>query len=171
MRCQGKFSLDFWRPNAQTEQVSAKKYTSEPAKSGAPGDTDPGELLLSQAIAMLRPLVDEIRSWQKDDWRVVIAAAAMMFAAQAPAQAGIAGLSTTVPAQTETQQAAVQKVGFRRGRGRFRIHIGHGFRHHGFRHHYWGHRRYRGCGRFYWKFKKTGSYYWLRRYRSCKHWH
>ena len=106
----------------------------------------------------------------RKSFAIAVAAAAMMFAAQAPAQAGIAGLSTTVPAQTETQQAAVQKVGFKRGHGRFRIRIGHGFRHHRFRHRYWGLRRHRGCGRFYWKFKRTGSHYWLRRYRNCKYW-
>lgn len=97
---------------------------------------------------------------------IAFAAATMMFAAQAPAQASMAGLSTTVPAQTETQEAAVQKVGFRR-RGGFRFRIRHGFRHY----RYYRHRHYYGCGRFYRKFKWTGSYYWLRRYRACKGWY
>ncbi len=106
----------------------------------------------------------------KKSFAIALAAAAMMFAAQAPAQASMAGLSTTLPAQTETQEAAVQKVGFKR-RGGFRLRIRHGFRHHRFRHHYYGHRRYYGCGRFYRKFKWTGSHYWLRRYRACKGWY
>ncbi len=99
----------------------------------------------------------------KKSFAIAFAAAAMMFAAQAPAQAGMAGLAITAPVQTE----AVQKVGHRGGR--IRIHFGHRFRHHHYRH--YRHRRFYGCGRFYRKYKWTGSYYWLRRYRACKGWY
>ena len=99
---------------------------------------------------------------------LVVAALMALFGAQAgSAQAAMGNIASTKNAATSV---TLIKVSRRHGRGhRHRGHRRH--RWHG-RHHfrpylYVGH----GCG-FYWgKWKYTGEYYWLKRYKACKYYY
>ncbi|MEO1265137.1 MAG: hypothetical protein AAFV26_05500, partial [Pseudomonadota bacterium] len=101
-------------------------------------------------------------------------AATMMFAAAPGANAAALKLATPAPiaASVETAAPGVQKVGFKKRRKfGFRKHFGHRFKKFGHfkRYHYVS--KYRGCGFLKRKWKRTGSFYWKRRYFICRGWY
>jgi hypothetical protein len=95
--------------------------------------------------------------------QIILAAVALMALFGAQVGSAQAAMGNMASAKTTAPSAALVKVGRRHGRGH-RRHRWHG-RHHFRPRFYVGH----GCG-FYWrKWKYTGRYYWLDRYKACKY--
>ena len=100
--------------------------------------------------------------------QIILAAVALMALFGAQAGSAQAAMGNMASAKNTAASAALVKVGRRHGRGHrhrgHRRHRWHGRLH--FRTHFYvGH----GCG-FYWrKWKYTGRYFWLNRYKACKY--
>ena len=97
--------------------------------------------------------------------QIIIAAVALTALFGAQVGSAQAAMSKIASAKNTAASTALIKVGRRHGRG-----------HRGHRRHRWHRRHFRpylyvghGCG-FYWgKWKYTGRYYWLNRYKACKY--